>query len=160
MRELIQKIQEWAVARNLDKADPKYQTVKLMEEIGELASGLLKNHSAVVKDSIGDSLVVLIILSMQVGLDIEDCLMSAYEEIKDRRGATHNGIFVKGKDMLDFTSIVEECYVTSSEFNDRIKFISNFIPVFEYMGSLNRNLSTGEMGIILSDNPVIVIIRE
>ena len=36
---------------------------------------------------------------MQLGLDINDCIKAAYEEIKDRRGELVNGLFVKEEDL-------------------------------------------------------------
>jgi len=37
----------------------------------------------------------LIILSKQLGYEPSECLESAWNEIKDRKGKTQNGIFVK-----------------------------------------------------------------
>ena len=42
MNELIKKVETWSKARNLHNADVKYQFVKLIEEVGELANGLNK----------------------------------------------------------------------------------------------------------------------
>jgi NTP pyrophosphatase (non-canonical NTP hydrolase) len=92
-------IREWAKERHLEKADPKTQLVKLVEEIGELADGLLKENKEKIIDSIGDAYVVLTILAMQLGLTIEECISSAYNEIKDRRGKVIDGVFVKESDM-------------------------------------------------------------
>ena len=47
------------------------------------------------KDAIGDVLVTIIILATQLGLDTEECLLHAYNEISGRIGKTINGIFVK-----------------------------------------------------------------
>lgn len=93
------KIKEWATARGIDTCDPKGQALKLMEEVGELAEGLAKQNEPLVIDSIGDVYVVLVILSMQLGLDIEDCIELAYNEIKDRKGKVINGVFVKESDL-------------------------------------------------------------
>ncbi len=41
---------------------PEKQYVKLIEEYGELARGIAKKNEALIKDSIGDTLVVCIIL--------------------------------------------------------------------------------------------------
>lgn len=46
-------------------------------------------------DGLGDTLVTLIILAAQYGLELEDCLEYAYNEIKDRTGKTVNGTFIK-----------------------------------------------------------------
>jgi NTP pyrophosphatase (non-canonical NTP hydrolase) len=66
-----------------------------LEEVGETAGALLKSNDAEIKDGIGDSFVTLIILAKQLGLDPADCLEAAWNEIKDRRGKTINGVFVK-----------------------------------------------------------------
>lgn len=92
-------IKKWATDRNLDKADPKAQMVKLMEEVGELANGINKDKKEQTIDSIGDIYVVLVILCMQLDLDINDCIKTAYDEIKDRKGKMVNGLFVKEGDL-------------------------------------------------------------
>lgn len=69
LHKLITNVQQWSIARGLDKADSKKQMLKLYEEFGELASGLAKGNKEVVKDSIGDVVVVLIILAQQQGLE-------------------------------------------------------------------------------------------
>ena len=69
LNKLITNVQQWSVDRGLDKADSKKQMLKLYEEFGELASGLAKGNKEVVSDSIGDVVVVLIILAQQQGLE-------------------------------------------------------------------------------------------
>lgn len=76
--ELTARIEEWARERGLDVADPEKQMLKLGEEFGELCQGMAKNKPEQVEDSIGDMYVVMTILSLQLGLDIEDCVMKAY----------------------------------------------------------------------------------
>ena len=63
LQKLITNVQQWSIDRGLDKADSKKQMLKLYEEFGELASGIAKGNKEVVKDSIGDVVVVLIILA-------------------------------------------------------------------------------------------------
>jgi NTP pyrophosphatase (non-canonical NTP hydrolase) len=99
MKDLITKIKQWSIDRNLDKAQPAKQMLKLIEEVGELASGIAKDNRDVQIDSIGDIFVVLTILSQQLNLDIENCVESAYNEIKERKGKTVNGVFVKQSDL-------------------------------------------------------------
>ena len=96
---LTKKIEKWAIERNLHTADPAKQTIKLGEEFGELCQGIAKGNIEQIKDSIGDMYVVLTILSMQLGLNIEDCISRAYAEIKDRKGKMINGVFVKEEDL-------------------------------------------------------------
>ena len=99
--ELTARIEEWARERGLDTADPAKQMLKLGEEYGELCQGLAKDRPEQVKDSIGDMYVVMVILSLQLGLDIEDCVMHSYGEIKDRKGKLVNGVYIKEADLPD-----------------------------------------------------------
>lgn len=96
---LFEKIKKWAIDRNLHEADPCKQMLKLTEEAGELAEGIAKNRLAQIEDSIGDIIVVLTVLSLQLGLEIEECIRIAYNEIKDRKGEMVNGVFVKESDL-------------------------------------------------------------
>jgi len=86
----------WAKERNLIKLGnaPK-QLIKLSEEVGELGSAFLKNDFNEIKDAIGDIQIVLMILSEQLGIDYNQCLNDAYNVIKNRKGKTINGTFVK-----------------------------------------------------------------
>jgi NTP pyrophosphatase (non-canonical NTP hydrolase) len=94
--ELNQKIVQWAEDRNLvTEENATKQMVKVVEEVGELAAGILRKDRELTTDSIGDVLVTIIILSAQLGLDPMHCLGAAYEEIKNRKGKTQNGIFIK-----------------------------------------------------------------
>ena len=97
--DITELIKKWAVDRNVVSGDVKSQMVKLLEEAGELAEGINKNKKDLIVDSIGDVYVVLVILCMQLGLDINDCIKAAYEEIKDRKGKLVNGLFVKEEDL-------------------------------------------------------------
>lgn len=72
MNELISKVQKWFYDRNLQTQDPNKQFLKLYEEIGELSRGLAENDEAVTKDSIGDIVVVLIGLTLQLGIKTAD----------------------------------------------------------------------------------------
>lgn len=99
LNELTTKIEDWAIVRELDIADPNKQMLKLMEECGELAEGLAKDKPADIEDAIGDAYVVLTILSMQLGTDIKSCIQMAYNEIKNRQGEMVNGVFVKEDDL-------------------------------------------------------------
>lgn len=63
-------VTQWAVDRNLIKGStPEAQCIKLIEEYGELARGIAKKDVALIKDSIGDTLVVCIILAAQLDSD-------------------------------------------------------------------------------------------
>lgn len=97
--QLTKAIKVWAENRNLHTADPNKQVLKLGEEFGELCQGMVKGNAPQVIDSIGDMYVVLTILSMQLNVDIKDCVDFAYSEIKNRKGKMLNGVFVKEADL-------------------------------------------------------------
>lgn len=95
-RSVFDNIRSWARERGIyDKGNTHTQYVKLQEEAGELAKALLKNDMAEIEDAIGDMVVVLTNLSEQLGLRVEDCVESAYNVIKNRKGKMINGTFVK-----------------------------------------------------------------
>lgn len=93
--ELVERVKKWGTAHLINNADK--QTLKLLEECGELASELCRGRykSDEVKDALGDIEVVLIILADILGYDLVECLASAYDTIKDRKGHTEDGSFVK-----------------------------------------------------------------
>ena len=89
-------IRQWAQERGIyDKGNSHTQYVKLMEEAGELAQALLNKDSYEIKDAIGDMVVVLTNLAVLEGMQIENCIDSAYNEIANRTGTMLNGTFVK-----------------------------------------------------------------
>ena len=89
-------IRSWAAERGIyDTGNSHTQYVKLMEEAGELAEALLKNDRYEIKDAIGDMIVVLTNLAALEGMQIENCIESAYNEIANRKGKMINGTFVK-----------------------------------------------------------------
>lgn len=77
----------------------KTQFMKVTEELGELAEGINKGKPEQVKDSLGDVLVTLILLAEDLNLNLLDCLNSAWNEIKDRKGEVKNGSFIKEEDL-------------------------------------------------------------
>lgn len=91
-------IRSWAHERGLyEKGDVKTQYVKLQEEAGEVARAIIKNDIPELKDGIGDMVVVLTNLAHLAGLEIEDCIQSAYDVINKRKGSMINGSFVKNE---------------------------------------------------------------
>ena len=71
------------------------QTVKLMEEVGELSRAVARRDAESFDDAIGDCVVVLTILAQSQGRKIEDCIEGAWSVIENRKGVTVNGFFVK-----------------------------------------------------------------
>jgi NTP pyrophosphatase (non-canonical NTP hydrolase) len=119
----FQSIRDWAEQRNLYiKGDTKTQFVKLLEEVGELSRAILTKNPKELKDAIGDIVVVLTNLTELANNDIfskeeyediagdggpsllmitegevtiEDCINSAFNEIRNRKGKMENGTFKK-----------------------------------------------------------------
>lgn len=97
IKDLIGKVEQWGRDRCIiPNSTPQAQLLKSMSEMGELADATLKSDVPEIVDGIGDVLVTLILYAALQNLDIEDCLESAYNTIKDRRGTlTTEGVFVK-----------------------------------------------------------------
>lgn len=94
---LIDKVKQWHYDRNLiDGSTDKDQTLKLLQELGELSDSVCKNKD--VTDDLGDMLVVIINIAERNGLSLEECLEKAWLEIKDRKGKMVDGVFVKESD--------------------------------------------------------------
>ncbi|MFR1138344.1 MAG: MazG-like family protein [Anaerococcus vaginalis] len=102
---------EWADDKDLlnsENADTQF--MKFIEEVFEFKTemDLYFYHSDVLKDvnkehmedEMGDIFVTLIILCEDLKIDPIVCLEMAYEKIKDRRGKTINGTFVKSEDLV------------------------------------------------------------
>ena len=102
LQDLITKINEWAISHGLDKGNPKIEWMKVTEEVGEIRDVFLKPYDFAdpewsLKDAIGDSIVTLVVLCLQLGYDVEECLTIAYNDIKDRKGMMVDDNFVKTK---------------------------------------------------------------
>lgn len=92
--DLVRQVKEWGREKGLD--DPKAQLNKVIEEVGEIAHEITRNQNGPeLVDAIGDTLVTVIILADILGYDPFVCLTAAYNAIKDRKGVTENGTFVR-----------------------------------------------------------------
>ena len=129
---LVGLVEGWAVDKGLDTADSFKQFAKVAEEFGEIAAALARNNDDELRDAIGDTVVTLIILAKQNGMDLEECLQCAYDEIKGRKGKTVNGIFVKEADLGN----TEETSTKYHQFKvgDRVKLLGgvNWGTFFNY----------------------------
>lgn len=121
-KDLKDKVLSWADDKDLlhaENADKQF--MKFIEEVFEFKTefyvwSLYKNfkHDKNIEQDfsveeferwknlkleMGDIFVTLIILCEQIGIDPEKCLQMAYEKIKDRKGRTINGSFVKEEDL-------------------------------------------------------------
>jgi adenine-specific DNA methylase len=60
----------------LSKSNPNRQTLKLLEEIGELGKAINENNLAQIMDGVGDTYVVVTILSKMQGKEIQDVIIN------------------------------------------------------------------------------------
>lgn len=80
MIELIVKVEAWGKERGLDKTDPRKQYIKLVEEVSELGTAINTGDKAAQEDAIGDIMVVLTIMCMQLGcINIEKCFFEYFD---------------------------------------------------------------------------------
>lgn len=70
-KELVTKVEEWAVARNLHTAEPSKQYLKLVEEVGETVHAMRVGDISEITDGLGDVAVVAIIMSLQLGINTD-----------------------------------------------------------------------------------------
>lgn len=111
--ERLQKsVVQWGADKGiLDKATAWAQAGKTLEEVEELleavynqkenkvnftnSKGKLLNTKEEIQDAFGDILVTIILGAELQGMDLLDCLESAYNVISKRTGKMDNGQFVK-----------------------------------------------------------------
>ncbi len=97
--ELIIAVRNWGREKDINNADK--QLMKVFEETNEITREFVRGRydTPEVVDSLGDSVVTLIILADILGYDIRDCLLGAYEVINKRTGKNVSGNFVKSEDL-------------------------------------------------------------
>lgn len=104
---LVKKVQDWGQEKGItDPENAGKQFLKFMEEVFEFKTeidlyslskqGFDLEH---VMMEFGDVLVTLCILAKQLDIDPTTCLEMAYEKIKNRKGKTIDGTFVKEEDL-------------------------------------------------------------
>lgn len=98
LESLTGAIHQWGRERGIHKnGNLASQAEKLVEEAQEtLAASRYGAASKEFADGIGDTFVVLVQLCAIAGIDLEECVEAAYEEIRDRKGyLNEDGVFVK-----------------------------------------------------------------
>ena len=113
MNELIQKVKEWGIQKGITGPNGKgtllAQLSKTQEELTETRDAAVQwglsdfdepGHDiamAEIKDGLGDTCVTLILAAEMAGLDFQECLQAAYDEIAGRTGKMVGGQFIKDK---------------------------------------------------------------
>jgi len=111
MNELIEKVKQWGLEKRITGPNGKgtllRQLSKTQEELTETRDAAVEEeftdlmestYGAIIDritDGIGDCTVTLILAAELAGLDFENCLLHAYNEIKGRTGTMIGGQFVK-----------------------------------------------------------------
>ena len=92
------KVISWALDKGiLDKATPTTQSLKTLEECHELIDAIDKENKYEIIDALGDIMVTIIIQAKMQGVNLLECLDSAYKVISKRTGKMIDGTFVKDK---------------------------------------------------------------
>jgi len=100
LNDLQDNVTSWAHARNLiNGTSTEKQLIKLMEELGEVATCVSKDRISELEGELGDMLVVMNNIAQQNGLTLESCLNKAWLKIKDRKGMMIDGYYVKEADL-------------------------------------------------------------
>lgn len=91
------KVLFWASKRGiLENGTVTGQTLKFSEEAGEVAGAVARKNIELLKDSLGDTLVTMVIIAHLSEIDLEESMNVAWDDIKDRTGTlTEDGVFVK-----------------------------------------------------------------
>lgn len=114
LMEYIELIKAWAIEREIDKkGTPKGQALKTYEEFTELEIGILKNDLELIKDSIGDVFVTLVIGNMITNeLDLNEIIsnLRVYNQEKNIEN------FIK--DIATYKKIILTYPYQSEELND------------------------------------------
>lgn len=120
MDDVLSKVIQWGLDRNIIQSSSlEAQIPKLAEEFQELKDAIEVHDVDAIRDAIGDMTVVLTIMAEIYGKTYEsysyvepsiidedneswlqNCLDSAYDEIKDRKGKLIDGVFVKEADLV------------------------------------------------------------
>lgn len=107
-----------AYAENLNfisQYDIKYNVAQLGSNISEFVSDIATNYE--ISDS-SDAFIWCIeylnVIALQVGSTLEECLQIAYDDIKDRKGLMHGGLFIKESDPA-YESIIKAIEVNCGE---------------------------------------------
>lgn len=112
-KELQENILEWADSHDLlheENADKQFlkfieETFEFKTEMDSFTAKFIYRDLVDIREDMqlemGDIFVTLIILCKQLGIEPQRCLELAYEKIKNRKGKTINGCFIKAEDLHD-----------------------------------------------------------
>lgn len=153
LQQLIKNIEQWAEDRNLiEGSTPQKQFIKLMEEFGELCCGVAKNKPDVIKDSIGDCFVVMVILAKQNHINsvlekISD-LDSSFEKISDLNSFQH--VFELGVEEIIAETVVSLGMLASELMGQNLEMPTKVDAIFGWP-CLSLKLISRKYNLMLTD---------
>lgn len=78
---IFDKIVDWSTERNIITAGkPSGQVLKVMEEMGEIAGGVARNKLDLIKDAVGDVLVIMTNVAKMYGVEPSSVIIFDEEE--------------------------------------------------------------------------------
>lgn len=95
---LFFELENWFINKGLDKADPKKQFEKLLEEVEETKEALQSGDIEHIQEELADIVIVVQGLFLQHDLDFMESLQKGYNKISKREGKIIDGKFVKKGD--------------------------------------------------------------
>ncbi len=97
LNELVSQVEIWGKDRKITiNGNPMTQAIKTLEETHELLEAINRNDQYEIRDAVGDIVVTLIMQCKLQGITLEECLFSAFLEIKGRKGELNEvGDFIK-----------------------------------------------------------------
>ena len=101
MHDIIKEFQDvrtWASIRGVNNVEPQTQYQRFLQEGVEIHKAMIDDDKDEIVDAIGDTIITLINLANAYNLKAEDCLRSAFNVIKLRKGiTTPEGDFIRYK---------------------------------------------------------------
>lgn len=133
MSEYYQRlVRQWAVDRNLvEGSTPEAQCVKLIEEFGELARGIAKKDAVLIKDSIGDALVVCIIMAAQLNCDTFDIDKILCDRLNPETPGVREKLIIRGA-----TELGSIAYFINSTNRDTTRCIGNIYALCDTLAEI------------------------
>lgn len=99
----LDRITDWQKQKGIDKSTLDKQFIKLVEEVGEIATALarIKEDPSQIDDLLdgcADTIVVAVGLINLTGVDPHTILSNTLTELEGRTGKVVDGIFIKDND--------------------------------------------------------------
>lgn len=95
--EIEMRVIQWSEKRRIiPNATPVSQLLKMVSEVGELCDSEGKKDMPEIRDAVGDIMVCLINYCALKDIDLTQCLVGSYQQIKKRKGRLMaDGTFVR-----------------------------------------------------------------